>query len=154
MIQTLRTVHRHSFVALAFVLPVVMVVGLANRHPRRLSSKPTARVPRSEYMARKSQIQWSRHGIRTELHGDSTRRAETDVVLHPTERLNEPDLLLYWSADPAPGDTLPANARLVGPLIAGKSMVLPPGADRSGFLVLFSLPHQSVFDTAKLEKLP
>jgi len=26
--------------------------------------------------------------------------------------------------------------------------------DRSGYLVLFSLPHQTVVDTAKVERLP
>jgi hypothetical protein len=76
------------------------------------------------------------------------------VLMIPAEELNEPDLLLYWSVDPPSGDSLPASARLVGHFIAGKPSVLLPNVDRSGYLVLFSLAHRTVFDTAKVETLP
>lgn len=154
MIQPLRTVHRFAFVALAFFLPVVIVAGIAARHPRRPSGSLLVQMPGSEQLVRKSGTLWPKHAMRTEFYSDSSRPGEIDLVLIPAVELNEPDLLLYWSADPPSGDSISAGARLLGRFIAGKPFVLPLSADRSGYLVLFSLPHQTVFDTAKVEKLP
>ena len=92
--------------------------------------------------------------MRTEFYSDSDRPGEIYIVLIAAEELNEPDLLLYWSVDPPSGDSLPAGARLVGPFVARKPFVLPLTVSGSGYLVLFRLPHQAVFDTAKVEKLP
>ena len=92
--------------------------------------------------------------MRTEFYSDSDRPREIDVVLVAADELNEPDLLLYWSMDPPSGDSLPAGARLVGPFITGRPFALPPSLSGSGYLVLFSLPHQTVFDTAKVERVP
>ncbi len=153
MIQPLRTVHRGAFVALAFVLPVVIVAGIARRHPRLLSSAAAVQFS-SAHLLRRSESLWSKHVLRTEFYSDSIRTGDIDVVVGPSEDLNEPDLLLYWSVEQPASDSLPASARLVGPFIAGKSFVLPLNVDRSGYLVLFSLPHQTVFDVAKVEKLP
>ena len=154
MIQPLRTVHRFAFVALAFVLPVVMVAGIARRHPRPGSEQPTMQLPASAQLVRKSGTLWPKRALRTEFYSDSRRPGEIEVVLIPAEEFNEPDLLLYWSAIPPSGDSIPASARLVGPLIVGKPFVLPLSVSGSGYLVLFSLPHQTVFDTAMVEKLP
>ena len=154
MIQPLRTVHRFGFVALAFVLPAVIVAGLAARRPRLASGSPPAQLPASAQLVRKSGALWPKHAMRTEFYSDSDRPGEIDVVLIAAEELNEPDLLLYWSMDPPLGDSLPAGARLVGPFIAGKPFALPLSVSGSGYLVLFSLPHQTVFDTAKVESLP
>jgi len=153
MIQPLRTVHRLAFVALAFALPVVIVVGLAARRPRLASGSPHVQLPASAQLIRKSGTLWPRHAMRTEFYRDSDRPGEIEVVLIGAEELNEPDLLLYWSVDPPSGDSLPAGARLVGPLIAGRPFVVPLSVSGSGYLVLFSLPRQTVFDTAKVEKL-
>ena len=154
MIQPLRTVHRFAVVALAFVLPVVIVAGLAARRPRLASESRPVQVPTSAQLVGTSGTLWPKHAMRTEFYSDSSRPGEIEVVLIPTEEWNEPDLLLYWSADPPSGDALPASAWLVGSFIAGKPFVLRPNGDRSGFLVLFSLPHQTIFDTAKMERLP
>ena len=154
MNQPLRTVHRFAFVALAFVLPVVIVAGLAGRRPRLASGAPRVQLPAAAHLERTSGALWSKHAMRMEFYSDSDRRGEIDVVLVAAEELNEPDLLLYWSVNPPSGDSLPADARLVGPFIAGTAFVLPLNSDRSGYLVLFSLPHQTVFDTAKVERLP
>ena len=153
MIQPLRTAHRFAFVALACVLPAVIVAGLAARSPRLASGSPPGQLPASAQLIRKSETLWPRHAIRTEFYSDSDRPGEIDVVLTAAEELSEPDLLLYWSVDPPSGDSLPAGARLVGPLVARKFFVLPLSVSGSGYLVLFSLPHQTVFDTAKVEKL-
>jgi hypothetical protein len=154
MIQPLRTAHRFAFVALAFVLPLVIVAGLAARRPRLASGSPPVQLPASAQLVRDSGTLWPKHSMRTEFYSDSDRPGEIDVVLIAAEELNEPDLLLYWSVDPPSGGSLPAGARLLGPLSAGRPFVLPPSVDRPGFLVLFSLPHQAVFDTAKVERVP
>lgn len=154
MIQSLRTVHRRAFVALAFVLPVVLVAGLASRHPRLSFGSPPVQLPSSAHLVRTSGTLWPKHAVRTDFYSDSSRPGEIDVVLIPTEELSKPDLLLYWLVEPPSRDSLSANARLICPFSAGKPFVLPLNADRSGYLVLFSLPHQAVFDAAKVEKLP
>ena len=153
MIQPLRTEHRAAFVALAIVLPVVIVTGLAARRPRLASGSPPVQLPASAQLVGKSGTLWPKHAMRTEFYSDSGRPGDIDVVLTPAEEFNEPDLLLYWSVDPPSGNSLPAAARLVGSFIAGKPFILPPNVDRSGYLVLFSLPHQTIFDTAKVERL-
>jgi hypothetical protein len=154
MIQPLRTMHRFAFVALAFGLPAVIVAGLAARLPRLASGSPPAQLPASAQLVRKSGALWPKHAMRTEFYSDSDRPGEIDVVLIAAEELNEPDLLLYWSMDSPSGDSLPAGARLVGPFITGKLFALPPNLSGSGYLVLFSLAHQTVFDAAKVERLP
>jgi hypothetical protein len=153
VIQPLRTVHRFVFVALAFILPVVIATGLASWQSHLLPASPPIQLLSSANLLRESRTLWAKHTMRTEFYNDSEGHGEIDVVLIPPEELNEPDLLLYWSADPLSGDSLPAGARLLGPFGAGKPFILPPSVDGSGFLVLFSLPHQTVFDTAKVEKL-
>ena len=154
MNQPLRTVHRFAFVALAFVLPVVIVAGLAARRPRLASGAPRVQLPAAAHLERTSGALWSKHAMRMEFYSDSDRRGEIDVVLVAAEELNEPDLLLYWSVDPPSGDSLPAAARLMGPFITEKPFALPPSLSGSGYFVLFSLAHQAVFDMAKVEKLP
>jgi hypothetical protein len=154
MIQALRTVHRLAFVVLAFVLLVVIVAGLAARRPLRASGSPPVHPLASAQLLRRSGTLWPKHAMRTEFYSDSRHPGAVDVVLITSEELGEPDLLLYWSVDPPSGDSLPAGARLMGPFITGKPFVLPPSLSGSEYLVLFSLAHQAVFDTAKVEKQP
>ena len=153
MIQPLRTVHRRAFLALAFVLPAVILAGLGASRPR-LTRRSVVELPTSVYIVRKSDVLWSKHVMPTVFYGDSSRLGDTYVAVNLSQEPNEPDLLLYWSVEQPAGDSLPARARLVGPFIAGKAFVLPLDVDRSGYLVLFSLPHQTVVDTAKVERLP
>jgi hypothetical protein len=153
MIQPLRSVHRRAFVALAVVLPVVIVAGLGARRPRPSGGTLATQLPASMYVAGTSGTLWLKHSMQTEFYSDSNRLAETYVVLKPAEDFNEPDLLLYWSPGP-PSESVSADARLLGPFAADKPFALPMDAGRAGYLTLFSLAHQAVFDTAKLENLP
>jgi len=102
MIQPLRTLHRRTFVALAFVLPMVIVTGLASRHPRLPSGSAPVQLPGSAHLVRESGTLWPKHAMRTEFYGDSSHPGEIDIVLIPAKELNEPDLLLYWSAGRPP----------------------------------------------------
>jgi hypothetical protein len=154
MIQPLRTMHRRAFVGLAFVLPVLLLAGLGARRPRVPSSVGVPQLPVSADLLRKSGTLWPKHTLRTEIYEDSNHLGNIHVVLYPAQELSEPDLLLYWSAARPSGESLPGDARLLGPFIAARPYTLPLNTDRAGYLILFSLPHQTVFDTAQVERVP
>jgi hypothetical protein len=154
MIQPLRAAHRRTFVALAFALPVILVVGLGSRHPRPGPRVLPVQVPASAHLVGDSDRLWQRHAIRTQLYADSADPQNIYVVLQPVQELNEPDLLFYWASSAPQGNALAAGAQLVGAYTAGKVFLLPLHEKRTGHLVLFSPAHQAVFDTAKVENLP
>lgn len=156
MIQPLRTMHRRVFVALALALPAILAVGLGARHPHQRLSAPAAQLPNSARLLRKSDRLWQKHAMQSELYSDSEHPGDIYLVLNPValdtaQETIEPDLLLYWSAEQPQGDSVPDHARLLGPFIAGKVFNLPMSLGRAGYLVLFSLPHHTVFDTARVE---
>jgi hypothetical protein len=97
---------------------------------------------------------WQKNAIQSKFFSKSDRPQDIYVVLQPARELNEPDLLLYWTANAPQGSSLPTHARLMGSFLGGKSFTVPLGVERSGHLVLFSLAHQTVFDTARVERLP
>jgi hypothetical protein len=154
MIQPLRTLHWRAFVALGLVLPAILVAGLAFRRPRQQLSVPAAQLPASANLVKKSETLWQKHTIQSQFYRDSNRPGETYIVLYPAQEANEPDLLLYWSTDQPQGDSLPAHPRLLGPFMKAKAFILPANIERTGYLVLFSLPHHTVFDIARIESLP
>ena len=154
MIQPLRTVHRRVFVTLALVLPVILVAGLGARHRCLRPVAPAKQVADSVHLVRNSTGMWQSHAIQTEFFADSITPDNLYVVLRPAQDPSEPDLLLYWATSQPSGVSLPAEARLLGAFVAGKTFTLPRGAAPGGHLVLYSLAHQSVVDTAAVEKLP
>ena len=154
MIQPLRTVHRNVFVILALAIPLILTAGLGARHSRQGATVPAAQVPASMHLVRETSRAWLRHAMEMKYYTDSAHPGSIYVVFHAAEELNEPDLLVYGSAILPSGDTLPSDARFVGRFAADQPLALPANSDLQGYLVLFSLPHQSVFDTAKLENLP
>jgi hypothetical protein len=158
MIQPLRAVHRRVFVALALLLPAILLVGLGARHPRQHWSVPAAQLPNSAHLLRKSDTLWQKQTIRSEFYSDSNQHGDIFFVLIPVASQQaqdaiEPDLLLYWSTDQPQGDSVPPHAQLLGAFIGGKVFTLPVSLGRTGYLVLFSLPHHTVFDTARVETL-
>ena len=154
MIQPLRAVHRRAFVALALVLPAILVIGLAARRPRLDPSAHATDVPTSANIVRESGTLWQKHSIQSRFYSEPDRPLDTYVVLLPAERLNEPDLLVYWATNAPQGNILPGEAQLVGVFTTGKAFLLPLKEKRAGYLVLFSPAHQAVFDTARVETLP
>jgi hypothetical protein len=154
MIQPLRTVHRRTFLALAFILPAILVVGLRARPPQ---VRPTFRIsdlPAGAYMVRESGGLWPKHAIQSMFYSMPDRPHDIYVVLQPAQQLNEADLLLYWTATTPHGSVLPEDAHLVGAYTPGSAFLVPLSEKRSGYLVLFSLAHQMVSDTGTVEKLP
>lgn len=155
MIQPLRTVHRRTFVALAFVLPGIVVLGLWSRHSFPAPTAHASQVPASAHLVRKSSA-WQKNPIQSDFYrrSDDPQDLNVVVVLQPAQELNQPDLLLYWCAAAPQGNDLPGDALLLGVFSAGKAFLLPLNEKRAGYLVLFSSAHQAVFDTAQVETLP
>ena len=154
MIQPLRAAHRRAFVALALVLPAILLIGLGARRPRLGPSTHAADVPDTGNIVRESSTLWQKHSIQSRFYIKPDRPLDTYVVLLPAEELNEPDLLLYWDTNAPQGNVLSGEAQLLGAFSTGKVFRLPLYEKRAGHLVLFSLAHQTVFDTAVVEKLP
>ena len=105
-------------------------------------------------MVRVASNLWQKHSIQTRFYDKPDRPLETYVVLLPAQELNEPDLLLYWATNAPQGNVLPGEAQLVGAFTTGKAFLLPLNGKGAGHLVLLSQAHQTVFDTARVEKLP
>ena len=154
MIQPIRAAHCDAFIALAILLPAVLVIGLNVRHPRVCSKSRVVQLDDSAHLVRKSGTLWPKHRIETEFREDSNDLGKVSIILHASEEPSDPDLLLYWSHERPIGALLPASARLIGPFVADDSLPLPLDVERAGYLVLFSLPHHTVVDTARVEKLP
>jgi hypothetical protein len=154
MIQPLRAVHRRAFVALALVLPTILLIGLGARRPSLGPRAHATDVPDTGNMVRESSNLWQKHSIRSRFYGKPDRPLDTYIVLLPAQELNEPDLLLYWAANAPKGNVLPGEAQLVGAFTTGKALLLPLNEKGAGYLVLFSQAHETVFDTARVEKLP
>jgi hypothetical protein len=154
MIQPLRVVHRRAFVALALVLPAILLIGLGARRPRWGSITQATGAPATAYVVRESGNLWQKHAIQSKFYTRSDRPQDIYLVLQPAQELNEPDLLLYWVTIAPQGNVLPADAQLVAAFTTGQVFLLPLKEKRAGHLVLFSPAHQTVFDTARVEKLP
>ena len=116
MIQPLRAVHRRAFVALALVLPAILLLGLGARRPRLVPSTHATDVADTGNMVRESSTLWQKHSIQSRFYSKPDRPLDTYVVLLPAEGLNEPDLLLYWATNAPQGNVLPGEAQLWRPL--------------------------------------
>ncbi len=154
MIQPLRAVHRRAFVALAVVLPAILLLGLGARRPHLGPSAHATDAPDTGSMVRETSTLWQKHSIQSRFYRKPERPLDTYVVLLPAQELNEPDLLLYWATSSPQGNVLPGEAQLVGAFTAGKAFLPPLNEQRAGHLVLFSQAHQTVVDSARVEKLP
>ena len=154
MIQPLRTVHRRAFVALAVVLPAVLSAGLGSRRPHLSPSAPAAEMPPATYLLRKSDKLWQSHVVQSEFYSDTGNPQKIYVTLKPKQALTEPDVLLYWSESEPQGRSLPSTALLLGPFAAGKALALPADVRRASHLLLYSLAHREVIDSATVEALP
>jgi hypothetical protein len=154
MIQPLRAVHRRAFVALALVLPAILLMGLGARHPRQGPGANATDVQGPGNIVSESSNLWQKHSIRSQFYSKPDRPLDKYVVLLPAQELNEPDLLLYWAANAPEGNVLPGDAQLLGAFSKGTAFLLPLNEKGAAYLVLFSPAHQTVFDTAAVEKLP
>ena len=98
---------------------------------------------------------WQKHSIATKFYGRSDSPKDIYVVLRPMQALNEPDLLLYWSTNAPQGNVLAERVPSRSRIHRGRRpFVFRWMKKRAGNFVLFSLAHQTVFDSARVEKLP
>jgi len=151
MIQPLRNVHRRAFLALAFILPAILVIGLMVRHCPVQVTADTVDATEST-RASKVSLRWRKHSIDTYFYSNPGNEKVTAVVLNPQRPIDQPDLLLYWVSADASAAGL-SQAQLLGPFVPGKSYSLPAG-ERHGELLLYSLAHRQLVDAAKIEGLP
>ena len=94
MIQPLRTVHRRAFVALALVLPAILLAGIEGRHPGTSLTERAPELPATAHLVRESNRLWTQHSIATKFYGRADSPKDVYVVLRPMQPLTEPDLLL------------------------------------------------------------
>jgi len=153
MIQPLRSLHRRTFLTLAIVLPAILLAGLGARRPR--PAEGTVAMPASAYLTRKADNLWKVHAIRSDFYGDREHPQQTRLLLTPAQDFGEPDLLLYWSNSEPQENALPPDARLLGPFTPHAPFALPQSDHApNGHLVLYSLAHRTIVDSATLENLP
>ncbi len=153
MIQPLRAVHRRAFVALSLVLPAILLLGLEARRTRFNLDTHATNADDTGNTVRQSGTLWQKHSIQSRFYSKPDRPQDIYLVLQPVQELNEPDLLLYWATNAPQGNVLPADAQFVDAFTTGTCFLLRLNRKGTGYLVLFSAAHQTVFDTARVEKL-
>src|SRR6266498_3296695 len=146
MIQPLRTAHRRIFIVLAALLPAIIAVGLSERHAPVRASEPsiTQRATRSSAAA----AVWEKNTLTTEFSSDPNNPYTVQLFLKPVRELRDPDVLLYWRAEAAAADL--SHARLLGPLGYDRAYWLT-GEEYRGYLILYSVAHNRIVDSAKIE---
>jgi len=151
MIQPLRTLHRRAFIILAGVLPLILSAGLIERHRvPAAKSRPLTTDPRITGLHQTTVVS-AKNTFEAKLASAPVDSGLVHFALVPLRELHEPDLLLYWTSPAAqPGDL--TSAHLLGAFTPEKSYLLPAGTGQ-GSLVLFSLAHGEIVDTARIEGL-
>ena len=148
MIQPLRTIHRRVSIAMATILPAVLILGLAARHRLPQTIGQSVPLPASMQFLKQSLSLWRKHSIRTSFYRNLNRPEELYVLLNSTDLPSEPDLLLYWSSTQPVQNALPDGARLLGAAERDRALLLPSDLGNGGYLVIYSLAHQAVIDSA------
>lgn len=146
MIAPLRRRHRTLFVVLSLAVPALFLVALAHRPPApQVPELPPEFASGGAEAGERLELFAGYAALRTVNGGGA------HLTLEALEPLRRPGVLAYVSTD-APTDQLPTDAHLLGPVTWGqaRTFTLPPAAVHGGHLVLYSLPHQEIVDTAAL----
>jgi hypothetical protein len=150
MILPLRQRHRRMTIALGIILPVAFVAGIALRKPMPLRTETNWRTELLEAEI----LTWERSDLFPKVpvrvrwfQGPAWYR----VGFSADRRFAKPDLLVYWvGGNPTIGETLSANARLLGPFNPSLPLQLPrDAATAGGVLVLYSLADNEIVDASK-----
>lgn len=157
MIRSLRRRHRAMTTAIAIVLPLLFLAGIAARKAIPRMEIPPALTPVEETF---SELIFQKNYFRPELDiaarvfADSLPPSRLAVELHPQRYLKIPDILVYWSETPPnAGDKMPESSYLIGTLAGTERRRFPlPSAalDSDGSLILYSLAQQRVIGMAAL----
>ena len=154
MIRKLRRRHRRMIAVLCVVAPAIFVAGLAARRSAPVTPVPLAIAdpgPPLTHLIRALPHLFSSPPIDGRLLADTAPPTRAGIELLPMDDPREPDLLVYWSRDPA--DSNPVDAQLIGSMDGRRRrvFVLPDDAlDHGGALLLYSLAHQKLVAAAPL----
>ncbi|MEO1366433.1 MAG: hypothetical protein AAFX50_04610 [Acidobacteriota bacterium] len=146
MIASLRRRHRWMMVALTAGLPALLAASLVDR-----PGMPSSDFP-GELLASASGPALSSGDAAFAAHSGTVTRYDDALELELASALRAPDVLAYLSstaADPSTG--LPRDARLLGAVDPTRANLYAVGAAESGHLVLYSLGHQTVVDSAAVD---
>ena len=154
MIRPLRQRHRHIFIALGILLPVMFVVGITARKPAPVvAAQPAAFASASQPFA---SIEWERDGlfpkspVQVRLLREQKNSGKFALVLTAAKDFVQPDLIAYWVAGtPSITDTLPDKAILLGTFSATTLPLSDEAANVTGTLILYSLANGEIVDVSK-----
>ncbi len=153
MILQLRQRHRRMFTVLTVLLPLLFVVGIALRrtvpHSETLPPELSPQTVTFTATGYERDDLFEKSPVRARLYRDH-ESGTLAVGLTAAKDFLKPDLMVYWSSRrPATGDTLPAEAKLLGAFVSA-TLVLPSEASTTdGQLTLFSLANQEIVDVSK-----
>jgi hypothetical protein len=134
MIAPHRSSHRHTFAVLAILVPAVLAMGVAARHPQ-----PPVSPQAHEGLARASA---AGHFVLIIMH-EGRFAVRTPVAI--------PDPLLYWTPYVPPDEGLPPGAHFIGPW-AREHVYEPPS--QFGYLILYSGAYGRIVDYVRVESQP
>lgn len=154
MIRPLRQYHRHTFVALAMLLPGAFALSItARRVVPENAPLPVALAATSHPFDRTLWTRpglFSHAGIQVQLRHAAADTGKLAVIFSAPANFVQPDLLVYWTpGNSTDRERLPADAVLLGSFNA---VVLPlPGVvgSAAGRLILYSLAHGEVVDVSQ-----
>lgn len=154
MIRPLRLRHYRIVIALGFLLPVMFVMGIANRRSIPITERLPLQLATTPQTF--ANVEWQRGDlfpkspIQVRLRREHSGAGKFAVSLSAAKNFVKPDLLVYWSAgSQIIADALPANAILLGAFSASQ-LPVPADADNSqGCLILFSLADNEIVDATK-----
>ncbi len=167
MIAPLRRRHRLWTLTLAVVMPVLYVLALTARPQPPVADLPSALAAADAggEVVREATDLFAVHAVTVRVRRGT---GGWKVELEPQAPIVRPEILVYWSpsapasealpaealpAEALAAEALPAEAFLLGSLAGTRARVfdLPtPAFGGDGWLVLYSLGHQEVIDTAAL----
>jgi len=155
VIAPLRRAHRVATIALALAVPPAFALAIASRPALPPAGGiPVAwasEAPASALVFERDDL-WQPLAIRTRLFASDSDGTVVEIV--PLADLEQPDVLVYWSADPSAA-RLPDGAHWLGRLsgTSPRRFVLPAAArTRAGHLHLYSLGHAQWLGSAALEE--
>lgn len=150
MIAPLRRRHRLMITLLALTVPVLVVLAISHRPEHDLQRVGPQTVPENLPAQQEIADLFSLPPTSAQLWQEGDQAV---LYVQTTEAPRLPDLLLYWSAS-QPGVSLPADAVLLAPLPARGQRIMPlPQSTAGGYVLLYSLAHQEMVESAPLPTL-
>jgi hypothetical protein len=151
MIQPLRQCHRAAFAALAVLLPVAFIAGIAARKGAPVvASFPgvlNGSLDASARVLRKESDLWPGRRIRTTLGV----AASGLIVEFISGELVGPDVLVYWETGEVQGtEGLSEKAQLLGGFSTGAPTPLPVHEGETGRFTLYSLANHEIVARSKM----